>query len=139
MWCPRSRSPRRPGAYLRGGIQIFVKTPENKTFTLYVQASDTVYSIKAKIEEFTGLPPDHQRLIFGLGFGLGLRAQKFGLENERTLLDYNITKESTLHLDKYIAGKGSGRDDMVEWAEWTSECKPDCRVCLWWSDWQDDL
>ena len=133
VWRTRSRSPRRPSWWPRGDMEIFVKTPKNKTFSLWVEASDTVSSVKAKIQDITGLPPDHQRLIFGSG----MWAEQ--LENYAKLSDYNIQKESTLHLDKYIAGKGSGRDDMVEWAEWTSECKPDCPLSLWWNDWQDDL
>ena len=120
----RDRSPRRRPPWW----PIFVKTPKNKTFTLYVEASDTVEHVKAQIENVTGLPPDHQRLIFGSGMG----AEQ--LQNERTLSDYNIQKECTLRLDKHIAGKGgkgSGHRDP--------ECKPDCRVCLWWSDWDDHL
>ena len=72
-----------------GGFQIFVKTLTGKTIVINdVKLSDTVESIKIKIQSKEGVPPDDQRLLF-----VGKQ-----LEDHRKVWEYDMFKESTLHM-----------------------------------------
>ena len=69
-------------------MRIFVKTLTGKTISLEVEASDRIETVNPKIYDIVGIPPEGQQLVFA----------GRTLENDRTLSDYNIEKESTIHL-----------------------------------------
>ena len=70
-------------------MQIFVKTPTDKTISLEVESSDTISEVKRKLQDKKGWQPCTQRIIFS---GSEING------NDHTLFDHGIQNESTVHI-----------------------------------------
>jgi len=79
---------------IRGGMQLFVKTLTGKTVSIEVEEGESIEDVKAKIAEKEGIPPEQQRLIFG--------GQQ--LQDSKTLDDYDVGDDATLHLVLRLRG-----------------------------------
>lgn len=102
-WAPVSAFVRGPTSHtdtlstvlgMRGGMQLFVKTLTGKTVSIEVEEGESIEDVKAKIAEKEGIPPEQQRLIFG--------GQQ--LQDSKTLDDYNVGDDATLHLVLRLRG-----------------------------------
>lgn len=76
-------------------MQLFVKTLTGKTVSIEVEEGESIEDVKAKIAEKEGIPPEQQRLIFG--------GQQ--LQDAKTLSDYDVGDDSTLHLVLRLVSK----------------------------------
>ena len=82
------------GVLVHNTMQIFIKTLTGRTLAINVNSNDSVESVKLEIEKTEGVPVHEQKLIFAGQI----------LQNDRCLSDYNVQKESTLHLVIVLGG-----------------------------------
>ena len=81
-------------------MQILVKTSTGNTITVAVKCTDTIANVKAKIQDKLGISPNEQRLIYACK----------PLDDRQTIQQYNIHKESTIHLALRMRGGMEGND-----------------------------
>jgi len=84
------------GAPTQAPVQLFVKTLTGKTVSIEVEAGEAIEDVKARIAEKEGIPPEQQRLIFG--------GQQ--LQDGKTIDDYDLGDDATLHLVLRLRGGG---------------------------------
>ena len=76
-------------------FQIFIKTLTGKSLTLVVRKEDSIKELKEKIQVKQGIPANQQRIVY---------AEK-QLQDDKTLSDYDISKDATLHLVLRLRGE----------------------------------
>ena len=83
----------------RPKMQIFVQNLNNETSTLDLELSASVLSVKQLLESREQIPAEDQLLTYA----------GRPLEDDCTLEDYDVQKESTLYLSLRLLGGGKKR------------------------------
>ena len=107
------------------GMQIFLRTLRGKTIVMRVDASESISGLMVAIETREHIPQEEQRLVYA-----GKQ-----LEVQRTLADYNIQKDSTLHLLLRLrvgVNRVLEEEAVVEASCASGSCSGSRRPYRWW-------